>query len=406
MKTNFLRTQATKFTSRIFLGKESGELISSFANDFANIEFAMCYYLPQPISMSILMILCAISLGIFNFPMMLSMFIALPISLLLPNVANRLNEKHSKKVLDAKMRATTQLDEYLQGMRVLKAYNQTGEKFSRLNEEYQNLTRVSIQKETIASTVTTFCFNMIKFGVPLTTLMGSYLILTDSLNILDFTGLIIVATKLMAPQMITILSLTSLRGMLPYAKRLGYVMKTPNQSGTEELQKANTYTFKNVCFSYDEKREILKNINFVVPAGQITALVGPSGSWKSTLLRLMVRFWDISSGSLCVGKQEAKNISPNNLFAQISMVMQDTYLFRDTIQSNIIFGNKITTEDEVIKICKRACCHDFIMALPNGYDTMIGEGGATLSSGERQHISIARALLKDAPILLLDEPTS
>lgn len=344
-----------------FSGKESGDLISSFANDFANIEFAMCYYLPQPISTGLLMILSIVPLGIFNFPMMVSMVISLPISLILLNAANRLNEKHASQVLQAKAKAATQLDEYLQGMRVLKAYNQTGGEFSRLNDAYKNLAEVNIQKETVAGTVTTFCFNLIKFGVPLAIVTGSYLLLNGSLGILDFAGLMIVATKLISPLSMCILSLASLRGMLPSAKRLGAVMETPNQCGTEKLQKANTYTFENVNFSYDGKREILKDISFDVPAGKITALVGPSGSGKSTLLRLMARFWDVSSGSLRMSEQEMREIEPNSIFSQVSMVMQNTYLFRDTIRNNILFGNKKSSENEMIEACKRACCHDFIM---------------------------------------------
>ncbi len=163
--------------------------------------------------------------------------------------------------------------------------------------------------------------------------------------------------------------------------------------------------FNNVSFSYDDKK-ILKNINLKIPEKTTTAIVGPSGSGKSTLCNLIARFWDVTEGSITIGNRDIKEYTLNSLLKNISMVFQNVYLFQDTIANNIKFGKPNATMDEVIEAAKKACCHDFIKSLPNGYNTVIGEGGSNISGGEKQRISIARAILKDVPIIILDEATS
>lgn len=164
-------------------------------------------------------------------------------------------------------------------------------------------------------------------------------------------------------------------------------------------------TFENVCFSYDT-REILHGVTFSACEKTMTALVGRSGSGKSTMVNLIARFWDVNSGCIKIGGIDIRDISIDCLYRYISVVFQDVYLFNDTIYNNILFGNKHASKEEVIAACKKARCHDFIIAMEEGYETLVGEGGNTLSGGEKQRISIARAILKDAPIILLDEATA
>jgi len=162
---------------------------------------------------------------------------------------------------------------------------------------------------------------------------------------------------------------------------------------------------KDVCFGYGE-REILNNINLQIKSNSSLAIVGASGSGKTTLCNLIARFWDVKKGEVLIGGHNVKDFTSESLLKNISMVFQKVYLFNDTIENNIKFGNPNATHDEVVEACKKACCHDFITSLSDGYDTVVGEGGSTLSGGEKQRISIARAILKDAPIIILDEATS
>ena len=163
--------------------------------------------------------------------------------------------------------------------------------------------------------------------------------------------------------------------------------------------------FDHVCFAYDKKK-VLENVSFTAREGEVTALVGPSGSGKSTCARLAARLWDAAEGTIQVGGVDISAVDPEVLLRDYSMVFQDVYLFNDTIENNIRFGKQDATHEEVVEAAKAACCHDFIMSLPEGYDTVLGEGGGTLSGGEKQRISIARAMLKDAPIIILDEATA
>lgn len=201
-------------------------------------------------------------------------------------------------------------------------------------------------------------------------------------------------------------SISALRGMAPSGRRLDAVMTTPEPTGEAKIGHGDAYMFENVSFRYGEELDVIRDVSFETPAGSLTALVGPSGSGKSTLLRLMARFWDYQMGHIRMEKRDIREIRTDSLLAQISMVMQNAYLFHGSLRENLCFGNETISEERMVEACRRACCHEFISALPEGYDTMVGEGGATISGGERQRISLARAFLKDVPILLLDEPTA
>ena len=226
--------------------------------------------------------------------------------------------------------------------------------------------------------------------------------------LVDYLSLIIIGTKIISPLLIWIRYIAILRTHYVSASRINTVMRQEPLSGTDEDFELSDIVFKDVGFSYvkGSGSAVLKDVSFTIPKGKLTAIVGPSGSGKSTIIRLLARLWEADTGIILCGDMPIKTIDNEKWLTAVSMVLQDVYLFHETIRENILFGRKDASEEQLIEAAKKANCHDFIMKLPQGYDTVAGEGGSTLSGGEKQRIAIARALLKDAPLLLLDEPTA
>lgn len=389
-----------------FSSKESGELISSFAGDFANVEYTLCYWLPYPLGVGTLLLISIVWILLYDWRMGAAMFGMLPVCAFLMLGVARLKEKHSRRVMAAQARAATQLNEYLHGMKDLKAYHRTGSGFHSLEQAMRHLRDEALKDEAVAGSLSALCASLVRFIVPVTAAAGLYLLIGGGLDVLELSGFLVLATKLVEAELMVVTSISALRGMLPSGERLDKVMTADEPAGEEILEEGAAYRFENVSFHYAGGKDVIQNVSFDLPQGMLTALVGPSGSGKSTLLRLMARFWDYQSGHIRMDGRDIREIQPDSLLSHISMVMQKAYLFRGTIRENLCFGNAAITEAQMTEACKKAHCHAFISALPEGYDTVVGEGGATLSGGEKQRISLARAFLKDVPILLLDEPTA
>ena len=246
---------------------------------------------------------------------------------------------------------------------------------------------------------------VVQCGLSLITMVGVYLLMGGTLDITIFVMFLLVGTRIFDPLVGAIIQLPVFVYQTAAGKRIVDLLDEPIMQGDGEAPQNHDISFENVTFGYG-KDMVLHNVSASFPSGTMTAIVGPSGSGKSTMLRLIARFYDPQSGAVRFGGIDETTVDPEKLMSKISVVFQDVYLFQDTIGNNIRYGRENATQEEIEAAAKLAHCHDFIMALPDGYDTMVGEGGSTLSGGEKQRISIARAILKDAPVLLLDEATS
>ncbi len=390
-----------------FSGKEKGELINNFAGDFVNIQQAMTGTLSGLFSIVLSCVLTSIFMFIFNPLMAAAFYISLPVAAIILTASMKTLDRNAACIALARDKAATNLNEYLGGMKTLKSYNQTGEGFLKLKTAYHHLMETYIKVESGSGSLIRLCTSIVQFGLPLMCMAGGYLLMGGSLTAVEFISIIIIGTKILTPVITAVSNMMMLRNNYVSAKRLDNTMQEPEMSGDGKPGDNPEIRFDHVNFSYTEGAEwVLKDISFEICRGGLTAIVGPSGSGKSTILRLLTRFWDVSEGTILIDGKALSSLIPELWQEKVSMVLQDVYLFNETIRENILFGRKDASEEEMMEAAEQAGCHDFIMALPDGYDTMVGEGGSTLSGGEKQRISIARALLKKAPVLLLDEPTA
>lgn len=396
-----LRKLSLGFLSR----RDPGDLSSMLITDFTMAETGISHHLPQLMGALVMPVLAFLSLLWIDWRMAVAMFIALPLAVGILLGSTYLQYKLSGKQIAAKINAGNRLEEYLQGIRVMKAYNLLGDKFVRLKNAFAELRRACIRQEALLGPFILLSVTLIRAGLTLMILCGTYLLIGGDLSLLTFVMFLVVGSRVFDPLTSALTNFAEFRYFSIAGGRILALMNEPEMQGSKEAPESGDITFYHVSFGY-QKKQVLHDVSVTLRKNTLTALVGPSGSGKSTMLKLCARFYDPQQGQVLFNGVDMKTLEPESLMSHISMVFQDVYLFQDTIRNNIRFGKTDATDEEIEAAARKACCHDFIIRLPKGYDTQVGEGGCTLSGGEKQRISIARAILKEAPVVLLDEATA
>ena len=298
--------------------------------------------------------------------------------------------------------------EYVQGISVVKSFNMCDKNLSDIEDAYESNAAASYGVERVFTPLNMTYSMVFRISACIIMLFAGILAVGGDLSFENLAVILIASFTIFNPIEVMGQMTTMIRTMDAALDRVEHIKKAKkiDENGRDLPLDSFDIAFEHVSFAYENGNPILKDVSFFIPQGSMTAIVGPSGGGKTTITRLIARFWDVQEGSITVGGHDVKEFTCDSLLKNMSMVFQNVYLFHDTIENNIKFGCPDATHEQVVEAAKKACCHDFISALPQGYDTVIGEGGSTLSGGEKQRISIARAMLKDAPIILLDEATA
>ena len=386
-------------------GKSSSEILDTLMNDFAKVETATTHQLPQFFSSIFVALLCGIFFLIIDIKMGIAALIGFPVAMLFLRLMNRFQKNMYFKTDEAKIKEQEDLEEYLNNIKTLKAYNFITDTLRKIDSDIEHVKSTNTKNEKGIGSLTTIAGMVLRVGLPLMSLVGAYLILDGSLDIETFLMFLFVGTRIFDPLDLALTNYTGLQMASVSGERILKLLEMKPMKGKDALNSQNDIELTNVSFAYD-KTNVIEDVSLKIKENELTALVGFSGSGKSTLIKLLPRFYDLIGGNIKIGNIDISKVSPEEVMRKFSIVFQDVYLFRDTIYNNIKFGNETASKEEIIKAAKMAGAYDFIVKKENGFETMIGEGGSTLSGGERQRISIARAILKDAPIILLDEATA
>ena len=396
-----------KLPMSVFNSKDISELTTNIMGDVATTEHVLSHVYPQLFSNAITVTAICIMIAFFDWRMALAIFISVPVAFLIITGSRGLQKKLGKKHAEAKLTASEQVQEYIEGLKVIKACNMDGERFATLENALRTMRNLAIKFEFGTGVFVTGSQVVLQAGVGLTVFAGITLLVGGRIELIPLLMCLLIVTRIYGPILTELTLLPELLYHQIAIKRTRALMDIAPMEGRETQLKQFDINFDNVSFRYNKGgEETMKDVSVSIPSGGITALVGPSGSGKSTMSRLIARFWDVDKGSITIGGVDIKTLDPEHLMSYMSFVFQDVVLFNDTIYNNILIGNMEATQEQVIAAAKAARCDEFVNKLPEGYDTLLGENGSTLSGGERQRLSIARALLKNAPIVLLDEATA
>lgn len=402
-----LAEKMRKIPLSFFGKKDLSDLTSTIMADCATMETASSHFIPELIGACVSTALVAVSLFFFDWRMALAALWVLPVSFLIVGCSGNIQRRIGQKQMSLKMDCADGIQECLETVRDLRSNNAEDEYMEGLEKKIRAVEKHAVVTELMMAVFVSSAQMLLKLGIATTALVGGVLLANGSLDLLTFFMFLLLVSRLYDPMQISLQNLAAMISTDVQCKRLDEILSHEVQTG-ETAMNPDGYdiTFSNVGFAYDDKESVLKDVSFTAKQGEVTALIGPSGGGKTTVSRLASRFWDISQGKICVGGMDISKIDPETLLSLYAIVFQDVTLFNNSIMENIRVGKADATDEEVMAAAKLAHCEEFVAKLPEGYQTMIGENGSELSGGERQRISIARAFLKDAPIILLDEATA
>lgn len=396
-----------KFPLMFFSHRDLSDLTTTILSDVTGMEQALSHFIPEFFGSIASTILLSISMFFFNFQMALAAVWCVPVSFLLVILAKRKLSKAGFKNRQKQLVRTEKIQETVETIRDLKANHYTEQYLSEVDKAIDECEKSQIKTELINAIFVVSSQLILKLGIATVVIYGLNALVEQTIDIKVFMLFLIVASRLYDPLSGTLQNLAAIISCDPKIERLNEIENYPVQTGQEQFEPGNyNIEFKNVSFSYQTGKQVLKKVNFIAKQNEITALIGNSGGGKTTCASLAARFYEINQGTITIGGKDIATIDPEVLLSKFAIVFQDVVLFNNTILENIRIGKKDASDQEVIAAAKQAFCDEFIESLPEGYNTIIGENGSRLSGGQRQRISIARAILKDAPIILLDEASA
>lgn len=402
-----LAEKLRKIPLSFFGKKDLSDLTSTIMADCATLETASSHWIPELVGACISTALVALSLFFFDWRMAIAALWVLPVSFLIVACSGNVQRNLGRRQMELKMACADGIQECLETVRDLKANNVQEEYMAALDKKIKAVEKHAVTTELGTALFVSGAQMILKFGIATVALTGSILLAKGEIDVLTFFLFLLLVSRLYDPMQISLQNLAAIISADVQCKRMDEILSHDIQTGTDQLtNKGYDIEFNHVGFAYNDREDVLKDVTFTAKQGEVTALIGPSGGGKTTVSRLASRFWDISKGQIKVGGMDISQIDPEALMSLYSIVFQDVTLFNNSIMENIRIGRQNATDEEVIAAAKLAHCDEFAEKLPNGWNTMIGENGSGLSGGERQRISIARAFLKDAPIILLDEATA
>ena len=402
-----LAEKLRKLPLSFFGKKDLADLTSTIMADCEVLEKTCSHYIPALFGSIISTLIIAAGLFAFDSAMALSALWVIPVSVLIVILSYRMQDRVQKKNMAAKMSCADGIQEYIETVRDLKANNAEHGYLAGLKKKIQGVEKNAVKAELSTAVIVVSAGMILKLGIASVALVGSIRLVGGKIDVLTLFMFLLVASRLYDPMQAALQNLAAIIAMRTNVARMNEILDCPVQHGGSKLTNNGCdIVFDHVGFAYNDGETVLKDVSFTAKQGEVTALVGPSGGGKTTVSRLAVRFWDNQKGKITVGGMDISDIDPETLMNLYSIVFQDVTLFNNTIMENIRLGRKGATDEEVLAAAHLANCDEFAEKLPDKWNTSIGENGCELSGGERQRISIARAFLKDAPIILLDEATA